>query len=198
MQDNSATRVVTPPTGWTLLGGTGNDDSEWTNAWMYRLAPASAPTSYTWTWTSNSFNQGSYLFELSGVDTTTPIDVSKANQTYEADFDTSWTESALTIVTAGAWDIVSVCAKDNSPYALTSPAATYTERIDVGGIGAIYIHELGTLTAGASTGVRSGTNPGYDKITYSFAVRPSGGGGGGTFRTSTLTLLGAGRGSYTA
>src|SRR5687768_4058441 len=89
MQDNQTGRVVVPPTGWTLICPTGNDGDEWTNAWMYRIAPAGAATSYTWTWNGNSFNQGSYLFELSGVDTTTPIDTAKANFTYEG-FDATW------------------------------------------------------------------------------------------------------------
>jgi hypothetical protein len=174
MQDNPTGRVVSPPTGWTLLKSA-NDSDDWSSAWMYRIAPASAATSYTWTWTGNSFNQGSYLFELSGVDTTTPIDVSAAAFTYEG-FDATWSEAAITTVTAGAWDIVSVTAKDNATYALTSPAATYTERVDAGGIGAIYTAEIASA---GTTGVRSGTNVNYDKLTYSFAVRPTGGGGGG-------------------
>jgi hypothetical protein len=175
MQDNPSGRTVTPPASWTLLKAA-NDSDEWSSAWMYRIAPASAATSYTWTWTGNSFNQGSYLFELSGVDTTTPIDVSAAAFTYEG-FDATWSEAAITTATAGAWDIVSVTCKDNATYALTSPASpVYTERVDVGGIGAIYTVEI---AAAGTTGVRSGTSPNYDKLTYSFAVRPSGGGGGG-------------------
>jgi hypothetical protein len=177
MQDNPSGRVATPPTGWTLICPTGNDGDEWSNAWMYRIAPAGAATSYTWTWTGNSFNQGSYLFELSGVDTSTPIDVAKANFTYEG-FDATWSETALTTTTNGAWDIVSVTCKDNATYSLTSPASpVYNERVDVGGIGAIYTVEIASA---GTTGVRSGTSPNYDKLTYSFAVRPSGGGGGAT------------------
>ncbi len=70
---------VPAPSGWTLIlyrrSPNNDDDNGVTLAVFYRLATATEPGSYTFTWNENQEATGSIL-RYSGVDTTTPVDAS--------------------------------------------------------------------------------------------------------------------------
>lgn len=178
---------VTPPTGWTALkeGDCGGDGVAGV---YYRIAGASEPSH--WTWTSSDSINGLFwdMIELSGIDTSTPIDV--AATAYEtASFDNSnYNVSAITTVTNGAWDFAILQARNGSSFSIISPAG-YTEWDDFNDEG-IYYKEI---TSAGSTDTRVLKNSGFtNRIGYSFAVRPAGGGGGGTTTVHRLTSQGVG------
>ena len=169
MRDGPSGRTVTAPSGFSLLKD--YDDASSTYAVFYKIAGASEATSFTWTWTNDSYVQGSFLFELSGVDGTTPIDVSASAFTDHGFTGSDVAEPAITTVTNGAWDIPLVGMDTDGPGAAMVSPSGYTERCDLASF-AVYTKEIATA---GSTGSRTMSHVNTNIVTYSFAVRPSGG-----------------------
>ncbi len=71
--------TVTPPSGWTLVRRTDNSTNLSLITYV-RVAGASEPASYTWTLSPSSRAAGSIL-RFTGVNTTSPIDVSAGQST---------------------------------------------------------------------------------------------------------------------
>ena len=168
-QDNPSTRVFTAPSGWTKLRE--YNDVEYSMAVFYKVAGGSESTSYSYSWTGDSFRCTNWLAEYSGADGTTLIDVSAGAFTDHGFTASDVAEPSITTATDGAVDIVFISAKDGGPgFAMVSPSG-YTEQVDVAEMG-LYTKEI--TTAGA-TGSRTMSHPNQNIITYSFALRPSGG-----------------------
>ncbi len=161
--------VVTPPAGWSAVTGINGDNGvDAQISAFYKVFGGSESTSYTFTWTGNSFNSGSIAVEYSGVDTSTPIDVSGGAIHFDPPFTTTWSEASITTVTNNALDIVLVNCKSQGP-GFTIDQGGYTERVDQS---TLAYYDGIVATAGA-TGARTGTNPSWSRLTGSFALRPT-------------------------
>ena len=179
-QDNPAGRVFTGPSGWTKLRE--YNDVESSMACFYKQAGGSESTSYTYTWTGDSFRCTNWLAEYSGQDTTTMIDVSAGAFTDHGFTSSDVAEPSITTATNGAVDIVFISAKDAGPgFAMVSPSG-YTEQVDVIEM-ALYTKEI---AAAGATGSRTMSHPEQNIMTYSFALRPSGGAAPFVAKRSTI------------
>ena len=81
---------ITPPSGWTLIATQPDGEGVGYNSSYYRVA-ASEPANYTWNWSGTSYPAG-IIYTFSGVNTSTPIDVSQV----ESGTSTSPTASSVT------------------------------------------------------------------------------------------------------
>jgi Family of unknown function (DUF6701) len=152
-----STITIGAPSGWTFLLRTdqaaGNSNSQ---SIYYRVATASEPASYTWTF-SGGTHTGAVggILSYSGVDTTSPIDVSGGNTTASS---TSHTANSVTTTVANA---MLISTHSYSSAQNWTPPAGMTERVDVfstvapsgGGIAMEMNDEL--LTAVGATGSRT-------------------------------------------
>lgn len=55
---NGNSNTITPPSGWTSIGGFSTFSSGATSEWYYKIAGGSEPADYTWTGTSSNRNSG--------------------------------------------------------------------------------------------------------------------------------------------
>ncbi len=168
--------TVTMPSGWTNLAELNYAAGGYHVRVDYKLCGGSESTSYTWSWTGNSFSQAVYLAEWTGNDATTAIDVS----------DSAWNDfgfnpgspiavPSITTVTNDAVHIIVVNNQaQNNGY---TPPSGYNEEQDDVAFGVF----SKTYTSAGATGSQSvGCNGTFWYETFSFAIRPSGGGGGGS------------------
>ncbi len=111
---------VNVPSGWTLVGET---DVHFAMAVMYRIAGASEPANYTFTFSDDAENIGS-ITAYRGVDNTNPIGATAV----DTNGGTSMlVMSSLTTTTSNAYVVRSVASDNNAGY---TPPAGYTERVD--------------------------------------------------------------------
>ena len=179
-QDTPAGRVFTGPSGWTKIAE--YNDIESSMACFYKKAGASESTSYTYTWTGDSFNQSNWLAEYSGNDPTTLLDVAAGAFSDHGFLSADVAEPAITTTVDGALDFVMISCKNAGPgFAMVSPSG-YTEQRDVTCM-AVYTKEI---AAAGSTGSRTMSHPNANTMTYSFALRPSGGAAAFVAKRSTI------------
>lgn len=172
LADVDTGRTFTPPSGFTELDSYNVSAFGGSAVALYKIAGGSEPTSYSFSWTGDSFNQTVWCMEISGPDATTPIDVKATDWTDHGFGSANVTEPAITTVTNAAWDIVAISTQNfATTYAMVT--AGYTERVDAAGL-AVYTKEI---TTAGSTGGRVMSHADWVTLTYSFAIRPSGGGG---------------------
>lgn len=75
------TLTITPPAGWTLVGGSSNAGATANSLAVFRrIAGPAEPASYLWTFSGGAQAAGG-MQVFSGADTTTPIDVSAGQAT---------------------------------------------------------------------------------------------------------------------
>lgn len=93
------TSTVTAPAGWVLVQSvnqtTGNTSRLYT---YYKVAGAAEPASYAWTFTGANVGTVGGIASFTGVDTTSPIDVSTSQTTASS---TSHTAPSITTTVAG-------------------------------------------------------------------------------------------------
>lgn len=167
--------TVTRPSGWSSLGDAKISGGGQGVGVHYKLAGASEPTQWTWS-TTDEIQAAAYgIIELSGVDTSTPIDVAGSFSS-ESFGSGEVAVAAITTVTAAAWHFASMHVSGSGGFSMTTGSG-YTEWEDSTRLG-IYYKEIASP---GSTGTLGITNSGgsEDRRVFSFAVRPSGGGGGG-------------------
>jgi len=147
------TITVTPPAGWTLILRTNNGTSVGT-ATYYKVAGGAEPANYTWTTTSTRQLGG--IIRYTGVNNSSPIDVSAAAT------GNSTTPTAPTVTTTLANDRVLVFYGFSDDVTFSTPSGT-TERFDIGRLGAADADSRATAasdfaqaSAGA-TGTKSST-----------------------------------------
>lgn len=76
------TLTITPPAGWTLVGGSSNAAATANSLAVYQhIAGAAEPALYQWTFSGSALAAAGGMQVFSGVDTTTPIDVSGGQAT---------------------------------------------------------------------------------------------------------------------
>lgn len=87
---------ITPPTGWTQIASTNHVFSyQW---FYYKVAGASEPTTYTWSWTGDNAVRGG-IIRYSGVNTATVEDVAESTNSGNS---ASPVGTGITTVTDGA------------------------------------------------------------------------------------------------
>ena len=170
-----STVTITAPAGWTLIQAvtqttaTSNRVSTY-----YRVATATEPASYTWTLSTAHTGASGGIVSYSGVDNTTPINVSAGAATASA-----LTHTAPSITTTVANGMLVTVHEYASARSWTPPAGM-TERVDIASRAAstagvtLEMNELllgaagatGAMTATASTSADTGA-------TVSIALKPA-------------------------
>jgi RHS repeat-associated protein len=165
------TPTITPPAGWTLVRSDVNGTIQ-TLAIYWRAAGGSEPASYTFTFGAAVNAATAGIVAYSGVDTTTPIDVSGGQANTAS---TSVTAPSVTTTVANAM-VVGFFGLDND--ATFTPPSGMTERwdLDVQGTNdeASEAADVVKATAGA-TGTKVATATVSDtSIGQLIALKPSG------------------------
>lgn len=168
--------VITAPTGWNLVqavaqtGGTSNR-----LATYYRVATASEPASYSWTLSTTHGGASGGIVSYSGVDNSTPIDVSAGAAT-----GSSTSHAAPTVTTTVAGDML-VTVHEFASASTWTPPPGMSERVDrasrTSNNNAGVTLEMNDLLLGAAgaTGAKTataGSNPDTG-TTVSIALRPA-------------------------
>ncbi|HEU0188729.1 MAG TPA: DUF6701 domain-containing protein [Gallionella sp.] len=170
-----STVPITAPAGWTLIQAitqataTSNRVSTY-----YRVATAAEPASYTWTLSAAHTGAAGGIVSYSGVDTTTPVDVSAGAATPSA-----LTHAAPTITTTVANDMLVTVHEYASARSWTPPVGM-TERVDIASRAAsnagitLEMNEL-LLGAAGATGAKTATASASADTggTVSIALRPT-------------------------
>ena len=133
------------PSGWTQVNY-GNSGNEVVLAVYYKVAGASEPTSYAFTWTNSYLAVGTIL-RYSGVDTTNPIDVSGSS----TGTSNSAVAPSVTTTVDGAM-VVRIAGVDTT--ALSGTPATQRVLIETAGTGSV---GLGVSDAVQATAGATGT-----------------------------------------
>ena len=126
-----STITITPPSGWTLLNAVnqaaGNSNSQ---AVYYRVATASEPVDYTWTFSGAITGAVGGITSYIGVDTANPVDIYGGNVTPNG---TTHTANGITTTAANA---MLVSSHSFSSAETWTPPAGMTERVDAASVAA--------------------------------------------------------------
>jgi hypothetical protein len=182
--DNDATVTWTLPSGWTQLDvSTQNGTHIVRSIIAYKVAGGSEPSSYTFTPSDN--NPANWvdacLACYSGVDTTTPFDVTNS----KANGSSSMSLPSITTVTNGCMLIL---AGNNWNGNSTTLQAGYTNR-STQTDGAV-IADKSQPSAGA-TGTQTYNAGSTDQVAFLLALRPAGAGGASVSAAATIALKAA-------
>jgi MSHA biogenesis protein MshQ len=132
--------TVTVPAGWTLMtatdqpaGGVSTAPGGMTLLTYYKIATASEPASYTWTFANPTLGQGGSavggILLFSGVDTSaSPIDVWSARLTPNG---TTHSTNSITPTVTNTMIVSSISFLSSSTFGNPSGIAGITERLDV-------------------------------------------------------------------
>lgn len=187
--------TITAPGGWTLIGT--QDAGTTLRVATYWRAASSEPANYTWT-LSSSFRAKGSITARSGIDTTTPLDVTPTSNGSTTS-GTSHGTPSITPVTSGAWLETVVGARHGA----TGVATTWTisdgldaERQDTGSAngsgsdvtGAVYDSNR-TLTPGTYSRTVTASQTITQWAAWSIAWRPAVTGPTGTGATSAAGAL---------
>ena len=147
---------IAAPAGWTLINrqdqAIANSNSQ---AVYYRIATASEPTSYTWTFSGGAINgTAGGIVTYRGVDTSNPIDISGGNATAS-----STSHTANSVVTTVVNTMVISIHSFSSSEAWTSPVSPVgmTEQVDIASLAtpnangiSLTVNDVIQATAGAT------------------------------------------------
>lgn len=140
--------TVTPPSGWTL------EDSYTSGPYCYvysKVAGASEPASYTWSWTG-SRKSSLIVRNYRGNDTSTPIDVQVSGGGSGTSLSTGTTATiASGNAVAEAWFGVQSTALWDGGQSFTNSYSAETEIEEPGSAPAIYIARNESVTPGGTT-----------------------------------------------
>lgn len=174
----------TQPAGWTVLV---NEDGAASGSMLVcRLVLSGAPGgSYAATSAASETAWG-HIMAFTGVDTTTPED---ATATHSHNTSGTYTTPTITTVTNNA---VLLCIWGRGANVTITVDGALTP-IDNGAAGPAYATGYETIATAGATGTRTATGYTGDNFGASVAIRPAGGGGGGTtLPANSLALMGAG------
>jgi hypothetical protein len=133
----NATQTSATSSGWTVIAGTNLDRGRATL--LYKIAGASEPSSYTFTVTASSSAATAAIIAFSGVDNTTPFDVTAPSSWYTASSTSLSSIPSLTSVSSGSaillfgncTRITTTTASNFASWTATSPSS-FTELYDAG------------------------------------------------------------------
>lgn len=184
--------ISSAPSGWTLLaaasGNTGSTNNDAKLATYYKVAGSSEPASYTWTQASSG-DIAITIGAFTGVDTTTPIDVSGVTTTASQ---SSTSCAAPTVTTTGVNRLL-VTGHGFNPATTTTavcsqtPPSGMTEKLDTASQGpggsqanraTVELNILQVAAAGA-TGTKTSTLDANDgaNVGAAVALKPASGAG---------------------
>jgi hypothetical protein len=170
-----STVVLTPPAGWTLVRRIDNATGSANSLAIYgRLASATEPSSYDWTFDTSTGSAGG-IQSFAGVDTTNPVDVEAGAATAN-----STLHAAPTVTTTAANEVIVTTHAFGSGATWTPPAGM-TEAFDVSSnvvpdalgisIEGSYVLQAAAGASGSKTATASNdTDTGN---THTLALRPA-------------------------
>lgn len=170
----NSTPVLTPPSGWDLV-----DQIEISGGKVYaykKVAGGSEPADYAWSWTGAQYSCGG-IARISGVDTTTPINVAATSAPGATDTPSS---PAVTTTVNDCLILRAIgCARLTSPYSYP----TSTEDWDVEGTAAFDATSCASAHKSQAAAGGSGTETITAEASQFFglitvAVAPAAGGAG--------------------
>jgi hypothetical protein len=163
--------TITAPSGWTLVLST-LDGTTARLSTYYKVAGASEPASYQWTFSGASMTEGG-IITFYGVITSNPIDVygGQANAA-----STSYTAPSVTTTVSNAMLVAAFGAKAGGGSNTVTPPAGMTERYDVGqnnnGPSCTEAATVAQASAGAS-GTKVATGQSGTNIGHLVALKPA-------------------------
>jgi hypothetical protein len=189
---NSTTEPSSSPSGWTLLGGSGNTQGTY-RGWVYYRVLQTGDSAPTVTWGANGKTQCYVYCFYAGAtgdyDTSSPIQASAASgdgvsdTTLPVASSDSGTLKCPRILLAASY---STSAKTATPFAPTVPG-TYTEHSDTGSTTPDfwqYVDSYTTPFAGASTATDMAISAAaIQKFSWHIAIKPAAG-----YRNYAVTL----------
>lgn len=183
--------AVTLPSGWTTIAQTADTGSSSTFATHLVGRMWSTGDATTVTFTHAAQYCGAFVIAYSGVDSSTPLDVTTATTTGSTSgAGQSATATGVTTATNNAMLVGIRCSWDGGAI---SPPSGWTERVDT----VLWAGEKTQTSAGATGSISidpgNGAGAGKGWITHVLALRPSGGGGpnAGTLLAAVPKLTGA-------
>lgn len=113
----------TPPAGWTPFGNNVESTTPLSSFPCYRVVDGTETTTYTWTALTGSTRSTGVIQAFSGVNTTTPIDVTPAKATLVADGTTTPPMVVASVTTTGtnAWLLTGAVMNAATAATLTVP-----------------------------------------------------------------------------
>lgn len=169
------TATITPPSGWTLARRINNSGATANGlAIYYKVATASEPSSYTWTFSSSTGTAGG-ISAFSGVDTANPLDAENGQATASS---LSHATPSITTTVANTMLVASFAFSSSATWATPSGmtgafnVASLTVPNSTGESTASF-YQFWTLTG--STGTRTATASGDadSGATHILALRPA-------------------------
>lgn len=179
--------TITAPAGWTMMGG-GNISTTGGTCLMLAYKIAVGTESGSLAVTAASGTGHSRMFRFTGVDQTTPVDVSGTGSTANA---ATTTLATITTITAGACVIGVGTNAGAAGGTYTISDGTYTEDDDSGaqsganGRNAAFYHVI--KAAAGATGTKTLTHTNARAVGLHAALRPAAGGG-----TTSITVTATG------
>lgn len=120
---NSASTVITAPSGWRLIRSTKSSSSVQTASY-YKVATASEPASYSWASGASQPATGA-ISSFTGVDPVNPIDVSSGN------YNATTATASFTQITATAANDMLLALVGVSGNTTVTPPSGFTEAYDL-------------------------------------------------------------------
>lgn len=163
------TAVITAPAGWTLVRRTDNTSATKAPALAvyYRVAGASEPANYTWTFSASTGSAGG-IQSFSGVKTSSPINVDGGLATAS-----SLSHATPSVTTTMANTMLVTSHTFSSPSTWTPPTGM-TESLDVVGGGLTTEGNRALQAAAGATGTKTATAAGGSDVgaTHILALTP--------------------------
>lgn len=119
------TQTITAPSGWVQITSTSDSSFSQVTS-FYKVATATEPSSYTFSWTTAT-RAALGLSSYDGVDTADVINVAGASNTGSG---TAVTATGATTTVKGTWVVAAFASNDNTQNSYTPPSGM-TERVDV-------------------------------------------------------------------
>lgn len=164
------TPLGSPPSGWTTVEGIVDGDQ--VHVMQYKVAGASEPSDYTWTWTGGADCVG-MIIAWTGVDTADPYDVSSQNEgvsvTHTATGITTTNDTALLVAAYGS-DVTSAQAITwTTPSGMTEREDISTAT-DIWASGSIHDEEFGSAGATGDRDATASTFANFGAILAAFNI----------------------------
>jgi hypothetical protein len=168
----ASTPTITPPSGWTLIISTVGSASNSRLSTYYKVAGASEPANYQWTFSGGQTNQGG-ISTYYGVNTADPIDV-YGGQANTASI--SYTAPSVTTTVANTTLVAGFGALAGGSDNTVTPPSGMTECYDVGqdndGPACLESADVVQASAGAS-GTKVATGQSGTNIGHLVALKPT-------------------------
>lgn len=176
----SSHTLNTLPPGFANITGSPNDiGAEFNRTWLtWKIADGSEGATLDHIFSASDGNNAGGAIVYSGVDTSTPFDVTPVVFD-QASASTTQTMPAISPVTAGCM-LLNIFGSSNQSHDGVTPDASMTERIDFdnGSFTCLYVAEQLLVSAG-DTGTRAHTIVNSGRMHgWTIVLRPAGGGGG--------------------